>query len=170
MSNLRPNALKRTGVALLALLAISSGSVAEAQPQIRSDHVLWFDLDFDIGLGTRLEGEGEDWDPLWRVRAGGSLFTPYWILTIGATAQLVGLGWDRAKLALGGQLEAVHLESGISGYMGPHVYGDGTVGATVGVGWSIVYAEIEALPDDRSRFFFKLRIPLSTVAFALWAR
>lgn len=142
---------------------------AAAQP-INAPNVLWFDLDVDLAAGTRVEGEWKSWDALWRGRLGLSLLTPHWILTAGATAHLIGVDAVARNVALGGQLEAIHIKSGLSGYMGGHAYLDGRVGATFGVGWSILYVEAEALPQGASRLFFKLRVPLSLAAFALWEK
>lgn len=140
-----------------------------AQP-INAPNVLWFDLDVDMAIGTKIRGEWKSWDALWRGRLGLSLLTPHWILTAGATAQLIEVQAVARNFALGGQVEAIHIKSGLSGYMGGHAYLDGRVGATFGVGWSLFYVEAEALPQGASRLFFKLRVPLSLGAFALWER
>jgi hypothetical protein len=161
----------KTALLVLVCLTVGGGRTAQAQGRrIRAAHILWFGLDLDMGYGTELHGDGKEWLPLWRAKAGASLFTPYWIVGLAGAAQLVGLEADFEDVAWGVQLEAIHIQSGLSGYAGAHVYGDKTVGAVVGLGWSVFYVESELLPERRSRVFFKLRIPLSTAAFVWWAR
>ena len=141
----------------------ASTAVAVAPGQLTPSKTL-FDLDLNVGYGRPLT-DPVLWLPKSRLRVGALFARDPRLFMVGGT-----VAWTQDQpVALGMELEALHLETGLWGQLGGSMDLSAHPGVSLAVGWSLLGAEWQLRSwDDRgvaSALFFNVRLPVGVI---LW--
>ncbi len=140
-----------------------------AQPRIKAPDDHWFALDLYVGAVVPVS-EGQDWDLAGRMLLGYSVIKPYWYVSVGPVVGFSSRFFHRDALYGGLGLDLVHITTGLSGHLSTVMTWDGGGGAVVGVGWSVLSADLELMTHHGRlvpKLIFSLRIAVGGLSYAL---
>ena len=140
-----------------------------ARPRIVAPDEHWFALDCYVGVVAPVSKE-QNWDLASRMLVGYSVLKPYWYLSMGPVVGFSSRALRRDDLYAGFGVDVVHITTGLSGHLATVVNWDGGAGGILGLGWSILAADLELMVhQDRlvPKLIFSLRVPLGSLSYAL---
>ncbi len=159
---------------LLVLVLAGPGCIGTNMPPIQAPDEHLVSVDVDVGFGSQKTDQGES-SPSFStdLRLGWHGMTPFFIVG----AQIKGRYWGRFEApsaspehwALGGDLELIHILTGLNLRAGPLVGLDGSVGFSTALAASIFGVEVTAMAGRRFRYetLFVLRLPISLVTYGI---
>ena len=131
------------------------------------DH--WFALDLSVGMVVPVP-KGQRWDLAGRMLVGYSVIKPYWYLSVGPVVGFSSRSFQRDDLYAGLGVDLIHITTGLSGHLATVVNWDGGGGGILGLGWSVLAADLELMPRQGRlvpKLIFSLRLPLGGLSYAL---